>query len=90
MLITWDDRKNDSNFKKHEVWFEEAQSVILDPLTLVSANDHPSGHRMEYLGYSRDSRLLCVVTVEKSDDEIRILSARKATATERMKYEEGV
>jgi uncharacterized DUF497 family protein len=52
MLITWDDRKNEANFKKHGVWFEEAQIVILDSLTLISSNDHPSGDRIEYLGHS--------------------------------------
>ena len=39
MLITWDDRKNEVNFRKHGVWFEEAQTVILDPLTLMAVND---------------------------------------------------
>jgi hypothetical protein len=90
MLVTWDDRKNEANFKKHGVWFEEAQTVVLNPLTLISANDHSSGHRIEYLGYSHDSRLLYVVTIEKTEDEIRIVSARKATANERAKYEEGI
>lgn len=90
MLIDWDDRKNEANFKKHGVWFEEAQTVILNPLSLVATNDHSSDERLEYLGYSEQSRLLYVVTVEKSDDEIRIVSARKATANERKKYEETI
>ena len=58
-----------ANFKKHGVWFEEAQTVILNPSSLVAVNDHSSGDRMEYLGYSVDSKLLYVVTVEKSDDD---------------------
>jgi uncharacterized DUF497 family protein len=45
---------------------------------------------MEYLGYSLESQLLYVVTVEQSDEIIRIVSARFATATERAKYEEGI
>ena len=45
---------------------------------------------MEYLGHSLESKLLYVVTVEKSDEEIRIISAREATANERAKYEERV
>jgi uncharacterized protein len=90
MLITWDDRKNEDNFRKHGVWFEDAQTVILNPLTLMSANEHPDGDRMEYLGYSAQSQLLYVVTVENADDLIRIVSARKATAKERAKYEEGI
>jgi len=34
ILITWEDRKNETNFKKHGVWFEEAQTVVTHPLTL--------------------------------------------------------
>ena len=90
MLITWDDRKNEDNFKKHGVWFEEAQTVIVNPLSLMNINEHPDGDRMEYLGHSLESNLLYVVTVEKSDDEIQIISARPATSNERAKYEEGV
>ncbi len=91
MLIIWDDRKNEDNFKKHGVWFEEAQTVISSPLTLMATNEHSDGDRMEYLGYSVESQLLHVVTVEQSNDEvIRIVSARQATANERTKYEEGI
>ena len=90
MLIIWDDRKNEDNFKKHGVWFEEAQTVILNPLTLMAVNEHPDGDRMEYLGNSLDSQLLYVVTVEQSDEVIRIISARLATQNERGKYEEGI
>ena len=90
MLIIWDDRKNEDNFKKHGVWFEEAQTVILNPLTLMAMNQHPDGDRMEYLGNSLDSQLLYVITVEQSDEIIRIISARRATQNERVKYEEGV
>ncbi len=90
MLIIWDDRKNEDNFKKHGVWFEEAQTVILNPLTLMATNDHPDGGRMEYLGFSLTQELLYVLTVEHSDDVIRIVSARQATSNERLRYEEGI
>ena len=30
MRFMWDDNKNSSNFEKHEVWFEEAQTVWAD------------------------------------------------------------
>ncbi len=90
MLITWDDLKNESNFAKHGVWFEEAQTVLFDPLLFSNLNPHPDGNRMEYLGKSEDFRLLYVVTIEEFDDEIRIISARKATSNERKQYEEGI
>jgi len=53
-------------------------------------NDHPDGDRMEYLGYSDVQRVLYVVTVENQPEEIRIISARKATPFEREKYEKGI
>ncbi|MDR3608832.1 MAG: BrnT family toxin [Oligoflexia bacterium] len=30
----WDEFKNKSNHKKHDIWFEEAQQVFNDPLAL--------------------------------------------------------
>lgn len=90
MLISWDDRKNEQNFKKHGVWFEEAMTILSNPLTLSNLNSHPSGNRFEYLGHSTLSRLLYVVTVEKEETEIRIISARPATTAERTQYEERV
>lgn len=90
MDITWDDRKAEANLKKHGVSFDEAATVLSNPLTLMNQNDHPDGDRWEYIGQSVRRRLLYVVTVEKmTEDEIRIVSARKATAHEREKYEEG-
>ena len=90
MAISWDDRKNEANFKKHGVWFEEAATVIINPLTLSAPNDYPAGNRMEYLGFSLNFKLIYVVTVEHNEDNIRIISARKATNRERAKYEEGI
>ena len=90
MLITWDDRKNETNFTKHGVWFEEAQTILYDPFVFSNGNDHSSGTRMEYLEASDQHRLIYMVTVEKKDDEIRIISARKATLNERRRYEEGI
>lgn len=89
MRITWSERKNQKNFKKHKVWFIEAVPVLKNPLTLMNTNDHPDGDRMEYIGHSENHRLLYVVTVENQDgDQVRIISARKATNDERNKYEE--
>ena len=90
MVITWDDKKNETNFKKHGVWFEEAQAVITNPLSFMAPNEHSDGDRMEYLGFSTENRLLYLVTVEKHEKVIRIISARKATKNEREKYEEGI
>lgn len=89
-MITWDEAKNESNQKKHRVSFDEAATVLSNPMTLSNLNDHPDGDRFEYLGYSALNRVLYVVTVEKNKAEIRILSARKATRNERETFEEGI
>ncbi|MCB0390400.1 MAG: BrnT family toxin [Bdellovibrionales bacterium] len=61
---------------------------LLIPYRSWHLNDHEDGERMEYLGHSLEGRILYVVTVEQSDDEIRIVSARTATNFERKTYEE--
>ena len=63
-------------------------TVLSNPLVLSNINGHLSDQRFEYLGHSSLSRLLYVVTVEKHEDEIRIVSAREATPVERRRYEE--
>jgi uncharacterized DUF497 family protein len=90
MLITWDEKKEASNIKKHGVSFIEAASVLSNPTLLSNLNKHESGNRHEYLGFSINARLLYVVTVEERDDEIRIISARKATKREAKLYEKRI
>jgi len=87
--ITWDDRKEAANIKKHGIDFDEAATVILNPLSLYNSNKHKSGNRFEYLGHSDRGRVLFVVTLEERENSSRILSARKANPHERETYEQG-
>ena len=87
MNIGWDEKKYAINLKNHKVTFEEAASVLNDPLALSALNDHPDGDRFQYIGESVNSRILYVVTVEKNHGEIQIISARKATKNEIKKYQ---
>jgi len=89
----WDEKKNSSNFKKHGVWFEEAQTVWADPR---STEFHDPEHsqdedRFIRVGYSSASRLLLVVFCERARGSvIRIIGARKVTSREHRQYEEGI
>ncbi len=87
MEITWDDRKAEANLKKHGVSFDEAATVIENPLSLYALNSHPGGSRFEYLGHSDQDRVLYVVTVEEREGQAHILSARKAETHEKERYE---
>ena len=82
----WDDQKATSNLKKHGVTFDEAVSVFADALALTFADtDHfETEERSRTYGISNKGRLLVVVHTERRDN-VRIISARKAT-----RYEKGI
>jgi uncharacterized DUF497 family protein len=88
--LTWDDRKEDENVRKHGVDFWEVQTVFFDPLAKQFIDSHPSSERFILIGHSARSRMILVVFAEKDGLEIRIISARKPTSSERKEYEEGI
>jgi uncharacterized DUF497 family protein len=90
MEVTWDPRKAAANLKKHKVSFEEASTVLADPLAITGADpDHSVGEvRWITFGLSNRRRLLAVSHTDEGD-MIRIISARAATSPERRLYEEG-
>lgn len=84
MKFTWDQTKATTNYQKHGVSFNEATTVFGDPLagTFVDS-DHSIGEaRLITVGISCTRRLL-VVSHTENNHEIRIISARLATAHER-------
>jgi uncharacterized DUF497 family protein len=89
LIFEWDDKKNIANWKKHAVSFEEAQTVFSDEnALLIHDPDHSTGEdRFILLGLSLSLRLLVVChCYRKSDSIIRIISARRATRSEQMRY----
>ena len=91
LIFEWDANKAAANVRKHGVTFAEASSVFADPHGRV-VNDprHSLGEvRLALLGYSRQGRLLAVMFTEREAERIRLISARKATRTERDLYEKA-
>lgn len=90
LRFAWDVGKEAANLRKHGVSFDEAQSAFYDENALLSEDpDHsrPGEARFVLLGLSDALRVLVVVHVYRaSDTVIRIISARKATPTERARY----
>ena len=90
MKFTWDIKKAISNKIKHGVSFEEAQTVFSDSEALLIYDpDHSGGEdRFLILGLSAVPRLLIVChCYRENDEQIRIISARKATKKESIIYE---
>jgi len=90
MQFAWDEDKAASNLRKHGVSFTEAQSVFDDyEALLIHDPDSQEGEdRFLLLGRSATIDLLVVCHCYRCHDEqIRIISARKATRTETATYE---
>lgn len=88
----WDQNKNQSNHEKHDVSFEEAQTVFYDENAIeYYDNNHSSEEeRFIMLGISYQLRLLVVCYCIRHNHSIRIISARKATKKEAKAYEKRI
>ena len=89
LTFEWDEKKNASNKKKHDITFDEAKTVFTDQFArLISDPDHSDDEdRFILLGTSIHSRLLVVCHCVRINDSVRIISARKADKQEREIYE---
>ena len=88
VLFVWDGSKAASNLKRHGVAFEEAIEAFFDPFLKVVDASRDEEDRHAVIGMDRAWRLLFVVHLELERDEIRIISARRATGDEWKTYED--
>ncbi|MBP5552895.1 MAG: BrnT family toxin [Spirochaetales bacterium] len=92
LRFDWDPDKASMNLNKHDVSFEEAQTVFMDERAILFDDpDHSlEEERFLILGISQKLRLLIVShCIRESGDVIRLISARKATTREAKQYEES-
>jgi uncharacterized DUF497 family protein len=93
MDITWDEAKDAANRAKHGVGFATAQLVFADPLHLSRPDRIEGGEeRWQTLGMAGGIVLLLVAHTYRDTaggEQVRIISARKATKHERRTYEQA-
>ena len=91
LQFEWDPKKAKANEAKHGVSFEEASTVFADPLARIFEDPEHSEKewREIIIGHSVQKHLI-LVSFTEMDENVRLLSARKATRTERKDYEENV
>lgn len=85
----WDEGKNKDNFRKHGVYFHEAQTAFFDERAIryIDPDDSGEEDRFILLGMSIKLRVLVVCHCLRDTDEvIRIISARKANKREAKDY----
>jgi len=91
IAFDWDKGKDSLNQKKHGISFDEARTVFVDEnALLIHDPDHSDEEdRFILLGLSAKLQMLVVChCYRKSDEVIRIISARKATKAEQKCYKE--
>jgi uncharacterized DUF497 family protein len=90
-VFEWDPRKAEANAAKHDITFDNAVTIFLDPDALDGPDlEHSTAEsRFRRLGRAADGQVLVVAyTLRRSSDAetIRIISARRASRRERAAY----
>ena len=88
MNFEWNTDKAEKNKRKHGISFQEALTVFQDVLSLTYPDMDHSIDEERYLiiGLSSFGNVL-VISHTFRNDNIRVISARKATTKERLFYE---
>jgi len=88
MIFDWDDSKAESNKRKHGVSFADAATAFSDrnAIEIFDRKSSDDEDRWILVGLSVKSHILLVVCVEREEDSIRIISARKAIKDEIHQY----
>ena len=92
-VFDWDENKNQTNWRKHGIDFDEASSVFFDERAILFDDPEHSQQEERFilLGMSQTTNI-CIVChcYRESDTVIRIISARKATKKEVDRYAKGI
>jgi uncharacterized protein len=86
MAYEWDRQKEKVNYAKHGVHFADAVGALEDERALTEPDDSASEERFKTLGMDFLGRIVVVVYTHR-DEDIRLISARKASPRQRTSYE---
>jgi uncharacterized DUF497 family protein len=88
ITFVWDNNKAWSNSSQHDgVTFQQAAEAFFDPFLIVVDASRNEEARDAVIGLDTRWNLLYVVHIEREENVIRIISARKATRQEKAQYE---
>jgi hypothetical protein len=83
----WDPTKARTNLARHGVDFADAVGVFEDPRAVTLDDPHPVEDRYVTVGLDFLGRILVVAWTWRNE-EVRLISARRATRKESRDYEE--
>ena len=85
LQFEWDDEKEQSNVEKHGVDFDTAVKVFFDPNRIEYYDKSHSTDEDRFITIGFAGKLLFVVYTERKEN-VRLISARLATNSERRRY----
>jgi uncharacterized protein len=85
MGYEWDPDKAKLNIRKHGIAFADAVSVFFDDSAITVEDNNPDEVRIATVGMDAFGHILVVVYTWRGDN-IRLISARRATERERKQY----
>lgn len=85
LQFEWDDEKEHSNVEKHGVDFDTAVKVFFDPNRIEYYDKSHSTDEDRFITIGFAGKLLFVVYTERKEN-VRLISARIATNSERRRY----
>lgn len=94
MRFEWDHNKNETNKTKHNISFEQAETVFDDKNAIYLYDSTHSQYEDRFIVIGKEDNLRMEITVchcYKGDNEeiVRIISARRATKKEIKIYNSG-
>jgi uncharacterized DUF497 family protein len=91
MRFTWEPNKNRKNIRNHSIDFNDVPSMFDFPMLTTVDNRKDYGEE-RWIGIGFLKGIIAVVAYTEDDEleEIRIISARKATKYETIKFKEKI
>jgi uncharacterized DUF497 family protein len=87
-VVEWDQAKAAANRSKHGVDFADAATVLTDDFALTQRDETADEERFVTVGMDATGRVLTVVFAWRGE-AVRLISARRATTSERRQYEKN-
>lgn len=85
MKLIWDAKKANKNLTKNGIRFSDVEAIFEDERAIIVPERVDGEERLIIIGMDGLARILVVVCAA-SEDEVRIISARKAGCTESRRY----
>lgn len=86
----WDEAKNDANIRLHGIDFEDVCHVFDGPM-IIQVDEREDYGEPCWIGTGfLTQAVVIVVYIERREDVIRIISARKVNKHERAKFEKEI